>query len=477
MHNTDAVWDLVDTLKAPYVALSDEIWGLAEIAYGEYRSSAAQRALLEQQGFSVTEGVGGLPTALLAEAGADGPVIAFLGEFDALPGLAQQAGVAAHKPVPGTGHGHGCGHNLLGTAAMLAAAAMKDWLARTGTPGRVRYYACPAEEGGGGKVFMARAGAFDGVDAAITWHPASTTRVDEGQSLANTRIVFSFVGVAAHAAAAPHLGRSALDAVELMNIGANYLREHMPSDARVHYAMLDSGGTAANVVQATASVAYAVRARTLADLNALVPRVIDCARGAALMSGTTMSYKVTAAYSSMLPNTPLRLAMHAAMSRLGPVPFDAQDRAFARDIQKTLSPEHIAGDFSYIGRPVERDQPLFDDIVRVDEPVGVRMSSTDVADVSWVTPTIEGRIATHAMGTPAHTWQITAQGKAGAAHKGLVHAAKVMAATGADLVADPALLARVKEDFHRRIAETPYRCPLPEDVQPAIQPRPEESVQ
>src|SRR5690606_37992649 len=181
----------------------------------------------------------------------------------------QQANIAQPQPVPGSGDGHGCGHNLLGSAALLAATALKDWLAATGTPGRVRYYGCPAEEGGAGKVFMTRAGAFDGVDAALTWHPATTTRVDPAQSLANVRMVFEFTGRAAHAAVAPHLGRSALDAVELMNVGANYMREHMPSDARIHYALLDAGGAAPNVVQAYAKVIYAIRARDLPGLNAL----------------------------------------------------------------------------------------------------------------------------------------------------------------------------------------------------------------
>lgn len=475
MSNAEAVWSFVDRHAESHTALSDTIWELAELAYGEFRSSAAQSQVLEEHGFAVTTGVGGLPTAVMGEAGSGGPVIAFLGEFDALPGLSQQAGIASPQPLPGNGNGHGCGHNLLGSAALLAATALKDWLAATGTPGRVRYYGCPAEEGGAGKVFMTRAGAFAGVDAAITWHPATTTRVDPAESLANTRIAFHFTGRAAHAAVAPHLGRSALDAVELMNVGANYMREHMPADARLHYALLDSGGTAPNVVQASARVIYAIRAADLGSLTDLTRRVIDIARGAALMTETSMSHRVVAAYSNMLPNPPLREAMHANMVRLGPVPFDAADRAFAADIQATLTPEHIAGDFRQIGRAVVPGLALFDDVVGLTEPIARRMSSTDVADVSWAVPTVEGRVATHAIGTPPHTWQITAQGKAPAAHKGLIHAAKVMASTGVDLLTDAPLLQRVREDHARRLGETPYRCPIPDDVQPPVTLPPAES--
>lgn len=475
MSNAEAVWDLVDRHGKEFAALSDTIWSLAELAYGEFQSSAAQKKTLEAHGFAVTTGIAGLPTAVLGEAGTGGPIIAFLGEFDALPGLSQEAGIARPQPLPGSGNGHGCGHNLLGSAALLAATALKDWLAATGTPGRVRYYGCPAEEGGAGKVFMTRAGAFTGVDAAITWHPATTTRVDPAESLANTRIEFHFTGRAAHAAVAPHLGRSALDAVELMNVGANYMREHMPADARLHYALLDAGGTAPNVVQASAKVIYAIRAVDLPSLTDLTRRVIDIARGAALMTETSVSHRVVAAYSNMLPNPPLREAMHANMVRLGPVPFDAADRAFAAAIQATLTPEHIAGDFRQIGRTVVPGLALFDDVVGLNEPIAKRMSSTDVADVSWVVPTVEGRVATHAIGTPPHTWQITAQGKAPAAHKGLIHAAKVMAGTGADLIADAGLLKRVQEDHQSRLATTPYHCPIPDAVQPPVVPAPKEN--
>ena len=300
MQNSEKIWQFVDGHRTDFVELSDRIWGMPEIAYTEYRSVAEHTAMLKAQGFRVTENLADIPTAVMGEAGEDGPVIAILGEYDALPGLSQVAGIAEPKPVEPNGHGHGCGHNLLGSAAMLAATAVKDWLAATGRKGRVRYYGCPAEEGGAAKAFMVRAGCFDDVDIAISWHPGAMTRVDDAISLANTRMDFPFTGRASHAAAAPHLGRSALDAVELMNVGVNYMREHMPSDARIHYAMLDSGGIAPNVVQATAKVRYAIRARDLPGMMALNERVKKIAEGAALMTETKVSYKVVSAVSNML---------------------------------------------------------------------------------------------------------------------------------------------------------------------------------
>src|SRR6202789_1141170 len=279
MQNSEDIWRLVDAKKADFEALSDRVWGMPELCYGEFRSCAEHTAMLEQQGFRVTTNAAGIPTAVMGGGGEDGPVIAILGEYDALPGLSQEAGVAEPKPMPGDGYGHGCGHNMLGSASLLAATAVKDYLAAHGIKGRVRYYGCPAEEGGAAKGFMARAGSFSDVDVAISWHPSSFSGVNPANSLANTRIDFSFHGRASHAAAAPHLGRSALDAVELMSVGVNYMREHMPSDARVHAAILDAGGVAPNVVQAFAKVRYLVRARTLPELGRLIERVRKVAEG------------------------------------------------------------------------------------------------------------------------------------------------------------------------------------------------------
>ena len=341
MQNTEEIWRLVDARQTPFTELSDRVWGMPELCYGEFRSCAEHTAMLEQQGFRVTKDVAGIPTAVMGEAGEDGPVIAILGEYDALPGLSQEAGVTEPRPIPGDGYGHGCGHNLLGSAALLAATAVKDYLAAQGIKGRVRYYGCPAEEGGAAKGFMARAGVFSDVDVAITWHPSAFAGVYEPVSLANTRIDFSFTGRASHAAAAPHLGRSALDAVELMNVGVNYMREHMPSDARVHYALLDAGGIAPNVVQAFAKVRYLIRARNLPELTRLIERVRKIADGAALMTETSVKTQVVSAVSNLMGNTPLEKAMHDNLQRLGPPPFDEADREFARKIQATLSEEDI----------------------------------------------------------------------------------------------------------------------------------------
>ena len=467
MQNTEEIWRLVDAGQEPFIELSDRVWGTPELCYAELRSCAEHTAMLQSQGFRVTKNVAGIPTAVMGEAGDGGPVIAILGEYDALPGLSQEAGVAEHRPLPGDGNGHGCGHNLLGAASLLAATAVKDYLAKNGIKGRVRYYGCPAEEGGAAKGFMVRAGAFADVDAAVSWHPAAFSGVNEANSLANTRIDFAFTGRASHAAAAPHLGRSALDAVELMNVGVNYMREHMPSDARVHYALLDAGGIAPNVVQAHAKVRYLIRARNLPELNRLIERVRKIADGAALMTETMVKAQIISAVSNLMGNAPLEAAMHANLMRLGPPPFDEQDRAFARQIQATLSEEDIESAFRRAGLPA-RAVPLCDEIVPLDAKGASMVGSTDVGDVSWAVPTVQARGATYAIGTPGHSWQLTAQGKMPAAHKGLVHVAKIMAGTALDVLQDPELRAQAKADHQARVTRTPYVCPLPADVQPPV---------
>ncbi len=470
MRNTEQIWQIVDDKREDYTALADRVWDTPELAYGEHRSAAEHLAMLEREGFRITREVAGIPTAMMAEAGEGGPVIAILGEYDALPGLSQEAGLDEPRAVEGQGGvGHGCGHNLLGSAAMLAAGAVKDWLAQSGQPGRVRYYGCPAEEGGAAKGFMVRDGAFADVDIAISWHPASFSGVNEAVSLANTRIDFTFVGRASHAAAAPDLGRSALDAVELMNVGVNYMREHMPDDARVHYAYLDAGGIAPNVVQARAKVRYLIRARDLSGLTTLVARVRKIAEGAALMTETTVSAQTVSAVSNLMANTPLEQAMHDNFQRLGPPEFDDADRAYAERIRATLSDADIAAAFDRAGVPTQRDLAMCDFVI----PFGARgrggNGSTDVGDVSWVVPTVQARGATCAVGTPFHSWQLTAQGKSPAAHKGLVHVAKVMAGTALDALQDPALIGRAKADLAERTRDTPYKSPLAENVQPPIQ--------
>jgi aminobenzoyl-glutamate utilization protein B len=378
-------------------------------------------------------------------------VIAILGEYDALPGLSNEAGVAEHKPLPGAGHGHGCGHNLLGAGALLAATAVKDWLAANKLPGRVRYYGCPAEEGGAGKTFMVRDGLFRDVDIAISWHPAPFAGVNEALSLAVIQVDFSFFGRASHAAAAPHLGRSALDAVELMNIGVNYMREHMPSDARIHHA----------------KTRYLVRAAELPEMFALLERVKKIAEGAALMTETRVESNVLSAMSNLVGNKPLEKTMYDAFQRLGPPPFDAEDRAFAEKIRATVRPDDIASAFRRFGLPVG-ENPLCDAIVPLDAVGAPTRGSTDVGDVSWAVPTVQARGATYAIGTPGHSWQLTAQGKTPAAHKGMIHTAKAMAATAVAALSEPALLAAAKADHAARLERNPYVCPIPADLAPPL---------
>ncbi len=469
--NTEQVWRDVDAHRPEFEALSDRVWGMPETCYTETRSAAEHQAELERQGFRVTTGIAGIPTAMVGEAGEDGPVIAILGEYDALPGLSQEAGATEHRPLEANGNGHGCGHNLLGSAAMLAATAVKDWMAREGIKGRVRYYGCPAEEGGGAKAFMVRAGAFDDVDIAISWHPESFTEVLQAHSLANMRVDFHFTGRASHAAASPQLGRSALDAVELMNVGVNYLREHMPSTARVHYAIIDSGGIAPNVVQAQACVRYSIRAQTLPELTPLVERVNDIAHGAALMTGTKVRIEVLSAVSNLLHNEALASTMFGAMQHLGPPQFDEADREFARKIQATLSPEDIAYTYQRVGLAQDEtsgDPAMCSIIVPRDVPRIPLMGSTDLGDVSWVVPLVQLQGATCAVGTPFHSWQLTAQGKSPGAKKGMVHSAKVMAATAVAALQDPAVIAQAKAELKQRTARTPYVSPIPEGTEPPL---------
>jgi aminobenzoyl-glutamate utilization protein B len=466
MQNTDPVWDIVDIKRPEYVALSDRVWDTPELNFLETRSLAAHVEQLEREGFRVQTGIAGIPTAVVGEAGEDGPVIAILGEYDALPGLSNEAGVAEHRPLSPGGSGHACGHNLLGAGAMLAAAAVKDWMAANGVKGRVRYYECPAEEGGAAKTFMVREGVFDDVDIAISWHPAPLSGVNPAISLAVMQVDFTFEGRASHAAASPHLGRSALDAAELMSVGVNYMREHMPSDARIHSAYLDVGGIAPNVVQAKAVVRYLVRAAELPALFSLTERVVKIAEGAALMTETRMTHNVVSAMSNLMGNKPLEETMYAAFQRLGPPPFTAEDDVFANQIRATVREDDIVSAFRRFGVKPDKDMALCRLIVPLDA-VGEKMvGSTDVGDVSWAVPTVQARGATYAIGTAGHSWQLTAQGKTPAAHTGMVHTAKVMASTAVEVLKDPALLAKAKAEHQARLAATPYRCPLPEGIEP-----------
>ncbi len=472
MANEEQIWQLVDEKKDEFIALSDRIFDTPETLYNEFKSVAEHTASLMSEGFHTIENVCGMPTAVMGEAGDEGPIIAILGEFDALPGLSQEAGVASHTPSSQGGDGHGCGHNLLGAAALLAATAVKDWLKKNNLKARIRYYGCPAEEGGAAKAYMARDGLFSDVDAAISWHPSTFNAVQHGHSLANSRIDYTFTGKAAHAAAAPHLGRSALDACELMNIGVNYMREHMPDSARVHYAYLDVGGAAPNVVQANATVRQLVRAEDLETLRNLVERVNKIAEGAALMTGTIVESRVYSGVSNLVGNPPLEKIMQKEFDKLGPVQFDQHDTVFANQIRQTLTKDDIAASFQRIGIETPEKLALCDFVAPLDRTGQGGEGSTDVGDVSWVVPTVQARVATCAVGTPFHTWQTTAQGKAPAAHKGMVHAAKVMASTAVALMQSPEALKAARKVHVLRQEKTPYQCPIPQENNPPIVSKP-----
>jgi aminobenzoyl-glutamate utilization protein B len=466
-HQLDqAICERIESYRDLCVHLSDRLWDFAETAYAEHESAGLQIRELERHGFRVTSEVAGIPTAFVAEAGDGGPVIGFLGEYDALPNLSQIANSAAREPQVATGNGHGCGHNLLGGATLLSAFAVKDWLENSGLPGRVRYYGCPAEEGGAGKTFMTRAGVFGDLDAALTWHPASIYAIDAMATLATLHARFTFTGVAAHAAAA-HLGRSALDAVTLMNVGANYLREHMPGDARLHYALHDTGGTAPHVIQARAEVVYQFRAPDLSTIHSLFERVRKIADGAALMTDTSVQCRVEKAMSDMRPNRILSDLMYQRMVSLGPTPFDADDHAYATRMQAAISPAEARGSLAIFGAD-RLTGALHDGVLPAASMPPLLPVSTDVGDVSWVVPTARCLGACFALGTPFHSWQLVAQGKSAIAHRGMQQVAKVMAATAAVLYTNPSVLDEARAELREQSATGAYVCPIPEDVPPPV---------
>lgn len=460
--------DIIDGIRARFVRLSDEIWDHPELRWEEFTSVAKQIEAAEEEGFRITRDIGDIPTAFSAEQGEGGPVIAVLGEFDALAGLSQASGVATPEPDPNntSGDGAGCGHNLLGSGSLLAAAAVARYLRENGLPGRVRYYGCPAEEAAAGKTFMVKAGAFDDVAAAVTWHPSSVMSTTQSLSLAYTQVYFRYAGVPAHAGAAPHLGRSALDAVELLNIGVNFLREHMADSSRVHYAITDAGGNSPNVVQSRAEVYYVVRSRTVAEMRELYDRVVRIAQGAALMTDAVLEIEFDGASSEVLPNVALERRLHANVEKIGGVPYDEADQRAAQPFTDTVPAREVAAIRARIGISADDRRPLFDGVAPLGstEKRNQGTGSTDVGDVSWVVPTVQIRGGTAAIGTPAHSWQMVAQGKLPAAHKGMVHAATAMAATVVDLLTDAGLRADAQAEFDGIIARTPYDCPIPDGV-------------
>ena len=448
---SDAVLQDVSRQEAEAVALASDLWNFAELGYLEEKSSQRLSTYLEERGFAVERGVAGIPTAFLATFGSGAPTLGILAEFDALPGLSQAA-KPVREPVAEGAPGHACGHHLFGAASVAAGAAVARWLEAGGHGGTVRVYGTPAEEGGSGKVYLTRAGLFDDVDGVLHWHPSDGNDASPGSSTANKSGRFRFHGVAAHAASAPDKGRSALDGVEAMNYMVNLMREHVPSDARMHYVITD-GGDAPNIVPESAEVYYYVRHPRPERAVALFERVVAAAEGAARGTGTEMSYEVMHGNYPVLRNDTLARVFDANLRAIGGIEYSPEEQTFAESIRTTLlSPRLELGSQGEI-RPFEFRQG---------------MGSTDVGDVSWNVPTAGFRTATWVPGTPAHSWQAVAAGGMSIGHKGMLLAAKVLAVTTVELLQDPARLHEARRELERRRGEDFVYAPLLGDRSPPL---------
>lgn len=425
----------IDANADSYEQVAQDIWDLAEVGYMEHESSTMLQAELRGAGFEIAAGVAGMPTGFVASWGGGGPVIGILAEFDALPGI-NQSRSPERDPIPGKVAGHACGHHLFGTGSVAAAIAVKNWLEESGQQGTIRLYGTPAEEGGAGKVYMVREGLFDDVDAVLHWHAGSENEASATSSLANKSAKFRFYGQSSHAAGAPWRGRSALDGVEAMNDMVNMLREHAEPASRIHY-VITSGGSAPNVVPDFAEVYYYVRHPDSEEARALFDRVVKTAEGAALGTETRMEFEVIHGIYALLPNEALGRAMHANLTDVGGVEYDAEERRFAETIHATFPDD---------APPIESAMEI--------QPFEVQEvgsgGSTDVGDVSWVVPTAGLSTATWVPGTSAHSWQAVAAGGTDIGTKGMINAAKVLAFTAHDLFTQPDLLAAVQDEFLRR---------------------------
>jgi aminobenzoyl-glutamate utilization protein B len=423
----------IDARARQYSDVAMKIWGFAEVGYQEQHSSALLQEQLKSAGFAVKGSVAEIPTAFTAEWGSGKPVIGIIGEFDALPGLSQAAEPERH-PLEAEGAGHGCGHHLFGTASTAAAIAVKDWLAATKRQGTLRFFGTPAEEGGAGKVYMLRAGLFADVDVVVTMHPGDRNAASASSNLANITGKFRFRGVSAHAAAAPDRGRSALDGVEAMDAMVNMLREHVDSDARIHY-VITNGGRAPNVVPDFAEVYYYARHNDMRVLDDIWERIQNAARGAALGTGTTMELEMTGAVWNVLPNTYLVGLMQKNLQMVGGYEYTPAERQFAEVLRKSLT-----GNLP----PIDSANQVF-----TPEP-GIGSASTDLGDVSWNMPTVQLTSATWVPGTPAHSWQAVAAGGTSIGVKGMLVAAKSMALTAIDLFTDPTHIQQARAEFEKR---------------------------
>lgn len=449
--------NVIDEKSDDVCAITDALWDDPELSFGEYKAVRLLTKALEENGFTVTRNVVGIPTAFKATYGNGSPSVGILAEFDGLSGMSQEANVAEKTSIPGKDTNHGCGHHLFAGGSLAAALAMKAYIQETGK-GQVTLFGCPAEEGGGGKVYMARDGAFEGVEAIVSWHPEKMYMVRTRPALANVKVDYTFEGLAAHAGAAPHLGRSALDAVELMNVGCNFLREHMDLTSRIHYAILDAGGTAPNMVQSHAVVQYMIRAVNAAGVRELQERIDRIAQGAALMTDTKMTSQVVAAYADLITIPTLQATANEAMHDI-PLPVATEEEiAFARALQATLKLDKQT-----------MELPPYPTTVLDPAPPVAHGGSTDTADVSWVCPTVQMHIATWCLGTPGHSWQSTSQGKGSYAKKATLYAGKAVAATLMRLVDNPDLIAQAKAEHKAKVGDG-YVCGLPADLKPQLLP-------
>lgn len=459
--------------KSYFEKVSSFLYHHPEMRFEEYQSAEFLASECEKQGFTVERNFGNIETAFVATYGSGKPVIGFLGEYDALSGLGQKPNVFTRDP-DGKENGHGCGHNLLGTGAFAAACAVKHYLEKHQLEGTVKFFGCPGEEGGSGKTFMVREGVFDGVDIALTWHPATVNAVMSLSSLANYQVYFRFKGTPSHAAHSPHLGRSALDAVELMNVGVNYLREHVIDEARIHYAVTDTGGISPNVVQAEAEVLYLIRAPKITDVESIYQRIVKIAKGAALMTETEVSIRFDKACSNYVPNRHLEKILYEKLVETGGEEFTEEERQFAEKMWQTFSEEEKKNAITamkglgYFGDGKEFTGKYLADTISPYQPSDeILMGSTDVGDVSWVVPTAQLSAATAVIGTSLHTWQMTAQGLTSIANKGMMRAAQAMDLTGLHIMQSPEDLQKIKEEFKEFQKDNPYRCPIPADVTPS----------
>ena len=477
MKDLEFLEHVIDQKSQMILDANDRIWEYAELAYHETRSADLLCQILKDEGFSVTTGDAGIPTCFTGtfSYGSGKPVMGILGEYDALSSLSQKAASPRKEPVEAGTPGHGCGHSALGTGSLAAVLAVKEYLVENKKDGTIIYFGCPAEEGAGSKQFMARAGMFDNVDFVYTWHPATINAVECNHSNAIMGANFEFKGVSSHAGGSPHLGRSALDAAELMNVGCNYLREHMIPEARIHYAYIDAGGTAPNVVQSHAVIKYEVRAPKVSQVQELFTRVVDVAKGAALMTGTKMKYEITMAFSDYVPNRTLGAVVDQCMRELGAPEWTEADYRLAAEFLRTYPRTTMVGireKLGYYFEPEELDAALEKPLDRVIHPFNPKETayssgSTDVGDVGYATPTVMFHVATACLGNVGHSWQNTAFACSDIGMKGMLRAAEIMTLAAIRTMDQPAVIAKAREELKQKNGGS-YHCPLPDYVTPPI---------